>query len=407
LPWGRGWLWGALLSLWIIALARCSSPVTGDGLVFCEGAQDCPKGAECSMNVCIKTPYFRLGAEAPAMAEVTQETPDSSEPAPDAAGEPPTPESSAPEGQLEPWPDEPTASEPWSDEPTAPEPRPDDAGAEPPRPDASPGPEGETPPEPPAADDAPDGPPADAMPDGRPADVIPETRPEPSTPARVTQDLIALYLFDRKSGNKVPDVSGFGSKLDLTIKGSGSHYRWLSSWGGLSITKKVVIVHSKPTKIHDEIIKRNAFTVEIWCKPGNLTQDGPARMVSLSKSISSRNFTIGQEKAGIELRLRASDSGGKNNGEPHTIITQVVDRTARQYVATFNGQRMLLYRDGKLLRSFSRKANIKNWDKSHQLVVANEVSGDRTWLGEIYLVAIYRKALSAYEVNLNYRVGYR
>lgn len=46
-----------------------------------------------------------------------------------------------------------------------------------------------------------------------------------------------------------------------------------------------------------------------------------------------------------------------------------------------------------------------NWDDDYPLALANELIDPRPWLGELYLVAIYSKALSAEEVNLNYIVG--
>ena len=47
-----------------------------------------------------------------------------------------------------------------------------------------------------------------------------------------------------------------------------------------------------------------------------------------------------------------------------------------------------------------------NWDGSSKFALANELTGDRPWLGELYLVAIYSRALSKEEVQRNYGAGF-
>ena len=49
---------------------------------------------------------------------------------------------------------------------------------------------------------------------------------------------------------------------------------------------------------------------------------------------------------------------------------------------------------------------MSTWDSSYPLVVANESTGDRPWLGEIYLLAGYCQALSAEQVDTHYQLGY-
>jgi hypothetical protein len=41
----------------------------------------------------------------------------------------------------------------------------------------------------------------------------------------------------------------------------------------------------------------------------------------------------------------------------------------------------------------------------YRLALANELTGDRPWLGEFHLVAIYDRALSQAEVSQNFEAG--
>lgn len=49
-------------------------------------------------------------------------------------------------------------------------------------------------------------------------------------------------------------------------------------------------------------------------KPGDATQTGPARIVTLSKDPSNRNVTLGQGATACEVRFRSSATSP--NGEP-------------------------------------------------------------------------------------------
>ena len=62
------------------------------------------------------------------------------------------------------------------------------------------------------------------------------------------------------------------------------------------------------------IQRTGALTVEVWLRPHGLQQDGPARIVTLSKDSGSRNITLGQEGSSFEVRLRTSKTSA--NGIP-------------------------------------------------------------------------------------------
>jgi hypothetical protein len=46
-----------------------------------------------------------------------------------------------------------------------------------------------------------------------------------------------------------------------------------------------------------------------------------------------------------------------------------------------------------------------NWDPSHRLVLGNETTGDRPWVGQIRMVAIYEQALTQSQILQNYQAG--
>jgi hypothetical protein len=69
------------------------------------------------------------------------------------------------------------------------------------------------------------------------------------------------------------------------------------------------------------------------------------------------------------------------------------------------GGRVVIYIDGAANLAFTRTGPTTNWDASYPLVVANEATNDRAWLGELHLVAAYDRALDIGEVQQNYVAG--
>jgi hypothetical protein len=124
---------------------------------------------------------------------------------------------------------------------------------------------------------------------------------------------LARYDFREGEGETVRDVSGSGEPLDLKIQNT-SAVRWLPE-RGLAINAPVLIASPGPArKIIDAAKANEALTLEAWIKPANLTQAGPARIVTLSQDTGARNLTLGQDGAGYQVRFRTQRT--TPNAEP-------------------------------------------------------------------------------------------
>jgi hypothetical protein len=64
-----------------------------------------------------------------------------------------------------------------------------------------------------------------------------------------------------------------------------------------------------------------------------------------------------------------------------------------------------IYVDGALVMEGSVGGDLGNWADDYRLALANELSLGRPWLGELRLVAVYSRALTAAEVLQNYEAG--
>jgi uncharacterized repeat protein (TIGR01451 family) len=208
-----------------------------------------------------------------------------------------------------------------------------------------------------------------------------------------------LYTFREGSGTTVHDVSGEGAPLDLEIS-DGSAVSWIPG-GGLIVNSATLIASVGPaTKVIAACQGSNEITIEAWVKPANTTQEGPARIVTLSSDLYNRNFTLGQGLWGgrpgarydVRLRTTATDDSGlpsltTPDGSLTTELTHVV------YTRDALGEAKI-YVNGAEQASGTVGGDFSNWDAGFRLALANELTGDRPWLGEFHLVAIYDRVLS-------------
>jgi hypothetical protein len=225
----------------------------------------------------------------------------------------------------------------------------------------------------------------------------------------VTDSLQVLYSFEEGSGTTVHDVSGVGVALDLHVS-DGTAITWVA--GGLSIDSSTIVASTGPAgKLIDAAQTSDEITIEAWVQPANTTQDGPARIVTLSQDPYNRNFTLGQGLWGsqpsalYDVRLRTtatSDNGTPSLSSPDGSLT--ADLTHVVYTRDASGA-ATIYVDGVQRAIRTVDGDFSNWDESCRLALANELTGDRPWLGEFYLVAIYNRALSQTEVGQNFEAG--
>jgi len=124
----------------------------------------------------------------------------------------------------------------------------------------------------------------------------------------------------------------------------------------------------------------------------------------------NRNFTLEQGLWGslpsdiYDVRFRTtatSDDGqilktspGAANTElSHLVYTRDAVGNAKLYVNNVEWA------------SGIASGDLSNWDNGYAFALANELTGNRPWLGTFYLVAIFNRALSQAEVEQNFSAG--
>jgi VCBS repeat-containing protein len=223
-----------------------------------------------------------------------------------------------------------------------------------------------------------------------------------NAPPRVATNLQVLYELEEGSGTTVTDTSGVGTPLNLTI-GSASAVSWIS--GGLKINSATLIQSAgSATKVISASQSTNAITIEAWVQPANLSQTGPAPIVSVSQASNKRNFTLGQSGNRWDGRLRTSTTNQAGSGLTSAVGTATLNPTHVVFTRDAAGA-VRIYVNGVQSATGTLSGNFSTWTTNYKLGLVNELSTGSPWLGDLYLVAIYNRALSAGEVRQNWLAG--
>ena len=223
------------------------------------------------------------------------------------------------------------------------------------------------------------------------------------TAARSIKDLEVFYDFSDADGPIVTDRSGSEHPINLEIADPKAVKR---SAGILEVTGPTTIRSRKPaTRLSDAIRKSGAFSVEAWVRPANQSQEGPARMVTLSKGTNERLFTLGQEKDRFDVRFRTDKTN--RNGTPSTHSTGKTARPKLTHVVFVRDRHgtARLFVDGSQATQRKVSGKLQPWQQSFQLGLGNEIDGKRPWLGAFHLVAIYSRVLSPGEITRHFQAG--
>ena len=240
-----------------------------------------------------------------------------------------------------------------------------------------------------------------------------ELAPAPAAPERVTDVLVALYLFDQAiEGTVIPDATQEMGGLELIVQGTAVALVEMRDGAVHFATPEAVeipgVFSAGPaTELVDAIKRSGQVTLEAWLTPGTATAEGPARVVTISRDSASRNITLGQSGDHYLLRLRTSATSEQGTPELVGPEGSLIAGELQHVVVTFDGQTAVMYLNGEPLCQTSHFAGtLDNWDETMSLVLGNEFDDNRRWTGAIHLVAFYAYAISPAQVRTNFEAGY-
>lgn len=229
---------------------------------------------------------------------------------------------------------------------------------------------------------------------------------------RVDTNLIAKYEFKSGKGTIAYDTSGVEPAANLNILGNVA---WSSAWGiKIKDNGRAQATTTTSRKFYDRLVGSGEYSIEAWIIPDNVTQgtndNNPARIVTYSASATERNFTLGQYEYNYSFLNRTNKSDANGLKELHTADNDKrLQATLQHVVVTFdqtNGRRV--YVNGEFTGDMDpdKGAALKDWGPDYALTLGNEVGGvTGLWQGSIRFLGIHKRAMSAADINTNYKVG--
>jgi len=192
------------------------------------------------------------------------------------------------------------------------------------------------------------------------------------------------------------------SSIKLTPRGKAN----ITKGKAMSLTQGAFIAApSVNAKLLAACRKSNAFTIEAMIKPGNLSQGGPARIISFSQDGHVRNFTLGQDANKLVIRLRTVSTSDQNTTLVlfkmreakwhHVVVTYRMVKDAKGKTRGV----YTAYVNGRAATTGSKKGGkLSGWTPMH-LLFGDEFAEKRDWGGQLKGIAIYSRAISAEEIT--------
>jgi glucose/arabinose dehydrogenase len=225
------------------------------------------------------------------------------------------------------------------------------------------------------------------------------------------RDELSLYRFSEGFGATVHDRGMARPPLDLTIDDPGA-VSWLQP-GGLALSEATQLDSLAPaTKINDGIRTSGELTVEAWVRPGSVDQIGTARIVAISQDPlpNGGNVVLGQGPSAqfpdrYDMRLRTTETN--QYGLPSLSTPDGAVTLERTHLAASRdaGGTTRFYVNGQPVATGRSTGTLDAWNAAYPLTLGNEPTGNRPWLGDLFLVAVYDRALTDDEILQNFRAG--
>lgn len=227
-----------------------------------------------------------------------------------------------------------------------------------------------------------------------------------SAGGRVEGNVIALWEFKTGQGPTAYDTSGVDPAINLQLSGS---VEWLGSWGLQLTGGKAQGSTAASQKLYDVLTTSGEFSIEAWVAPANVSQEGPARIVSYSGGDNVRNFTLGQSQYNYDFLNRSSSTDG--DGMPAVSTLDEEERlqaTLQHVVLTYDpvrGRRIYVNGEDTGVTDDSGPGTLFDWNDTFAFVIGSETSGDNIWQGAVRMIAVHSRSLSEADILTNYDVG--
>lgn len=232
-----------------------------------------------------------------------------------------------------------------------------------------------------------------------PSDLAPDLGPDQSNnlPEFLSEAVLA-YDFEEPEGAFVPELGG---KVDYDLRLIGTA---VVADGRAQISGGWLESLEPPVEFYEQATDSGEFTIAVWTHAATdeLTLDGNpensnyhGRVWTFSADTGFRNTTFGQWRDSAAVRFRTSTSP---NGTPQHETESVFQTQLQHHVLRVSGMMVTYFVDGGVRDSWVLSEPISDWDSTYRLYLGNESTGTRPWVGDIYDLRVFVRALDDEEI---------
>ena len=223
-------------------------------------------------------------------------------------------------------------------------------------------------------------------------------------------DQFAIWEFKTGTGQTAFDTSGQDPSINLSLIGS---VNWVGGYGLEFTGGRAQADTISSDKLYTYIQTTGEYAIEAWVIPSNVSQENN-NIVSYSDGETSRNFTLSQTLYDYESYNRIDIFPPAPNGDNPILTTgqngAEIAQASLQHVVVnydpFAGRS--IYVNGALvnLTDTAGASTLSNvWDDAFAFVLGAEIGGNRAWAGQIKMVAMHNRTLTAAQILQNFDVG--
>jgi len=191
--------------------------------------------------------------------------------------------------------------------------------------------------------------------------------------------------------------------VHLPVFEDATHSAPMFAGGRITSETRSLLLSLKNNHLPADCESANAVTLEAWVAPnpanqGTLAQ--PVFIAGLAKSVTDRDVVLLQADDRWLARVRT----GAADGTPNLLSMSATATAWTHLVVVADGDARTLYVNN-LSEATTAGGSLAGWDATVAMNLFEEPQKTRNWRGSIALVALYKRALTAQQVEQNFIAG--
>lgn len=171
-----------------------------------------------------------------------------------------------------------------------------------------------------------------------------------------------------------------------------NNVHWIENKPGICIKEDGIIYSEQLSpRLYKRLISTKDFTIETILQPtGTFTQE-LSFILACGAVGKQNNFALAQRHNHLIVFLKTTDNPVGQN--VHTIEARNIFGHGGQkhIVTTWNDGSVKIFVDGSLVKNSAIPGTFSNWDSGARIFVGNDDSGEHSWEGNIYRIAVYER----------------